>query len=359
MSKGTSNDQRTQTAAEWLVRLSSSTPAEADLIAWRQWLDEDSANRLVFEDLQRLWASTKRVPPSAETLALLLDPEEKGADKPLEPPQERGWVQALKERAIAPRYVAALVASTVFAIAVTIFTIRLQGNSAQVESLTTQVGQDDTVLLQDGSRVDLGGRSAVEVKYTRSRRHLEMLSGEAYFQDRDYAKWPFVVSAGNLQVRAIGTAFDVEKDENQAAVSVVRGLVEVSLSGHRIGSSASDMVDPRAANGPTLLVRPGEKVVIHSDGSMHEYTIDPAEAIAWRQGRLEFTDVNLKEVIEAVNRYAARPIVIASPTVGAMRFTGTVFVRATGEWVHSLPAVFPLIVDASDPKALVLRPKSP
>ncbi len=352
MSRGTSNDERARAAAEWLARLSHRVPSEAELAALQKWLEHDTENGRIFKELHRLWGSATASPPSAEMLAMLLDAEEQGiAGFPASSPVRR-WIRVIKERMTASPIAAAVVACSI--VAVTILTIKLQGNPVQLESLTTRVAENKTVVLQDGTTVDLGGRSAIKVKYTHRRRLLELLAGEAYFQDRHYAKWPFVVSAGDVHVRAIGTAFDVERDGDEIAVSVVRGLVELSLT-RRLGAGAAAKMPASQINAATLRLRSGDKTVIYADGAIQEYRIDPAEAIAWRAGRLEFNGASLSEAIEAVDRYSLRPIIVAGPTVGAMRITGTVLVSGIGKWVDSLPAVFPLTVDGSNPAAVVLR----
>ena len=59
-------------------------------------------------------------------------------------------------------------------------------------------------------------------------------------------------------------------------------------------------------------------------------------------------------MVEAINRYAYRPLVISDRAIAARRFTGTVFLSSIDEWIDSLPTVFRVTVDRSRPDIITL-----
>jgi transmembrane sensor len=79
-------------------------------------------------------------------------------------------------------------------------------------------------------------------------------------------------------------------------------------------------------------------------GTVHESPVDPAVALAWRAGRLEFIGDRLDVVIASVNRYSTRPVVLADSRLGALAFTGTVFVESIDASLQALEQVFPVSV---------------
>ncbi len=356
MSSTGPSDERLREAADWLTRLSCSTPSEEDVRAWSQWCESGQDSVQAFESLEALWRAAKAYPPSAQAVMALLAPDEQSdeIDLPRAQPPRRLWHHFHPARM---HLAHALLALGLLAVTVLLAVLALPGGHAhRSESLTAPPAQQRTVVLKDGSTVDLGGRSAIEVEYTRRRRLLALVSGEAYFQDKHDASWPFVVTAANVEVVATGTAFDMQKNTQQVAVSVVEGTVNVSVrAGNADATVSGRSRQPSTPNDRAVFeLKAGEKLTVSATGLVHFYLIDKDSAIAWREGRLEFADASLNDVIEAINRYAIRPLVIADPSLAAERFTGTVFLRSIDGWIDSLPTVFPVILDRSHPDTIIL-----
>ncbi len=323
--------------------------------AWSHWCESDPGNTQAFEAFAALWRASRQYPPSAQAITALLAPDS--------PPsgivgfwakqrQRRIWRNGFPLRM---RAAYTMFAFAVLVAAVLIFKVRLPGwHAPRSQTLTSDRAQQRAVVLEDGSRVDLGGRSAVEVDYSRRQRLLTLLSGEAYFQDKQITSWPFVVAVANVQVVAIVTAFDVQKNNDQVAVSVVDGTVDVSVHG---GAPIAAREAPRPSTSNQAAVfrlKAGERLAVSATGLVHFYLIAKESAIAWRDGRLEFFDASLSDVVEAINRYAYRPLVISDRAIAARRFTGTVFLSSIDEWIDSLPTVFRVTVDRSRPDIITL-----
>jgi transmembrane sensor len=356
MSNTGSSDERLREAAEWLTRLSCSNPSEEDVRAWSQWCESDQDSVEAFESLEALWCAAKEYPPSVQAITALLAPDSQPdeIDRPWARQRRSRWGNFHPPRI---RLAPALVGFALFAVIVLVCVLELLGRHAsQPESLSAALAQQRTVVLKDGSKVDLGARSAIEVEYSRKQRLLALLSGEAYFQDKHDASWPFVVTAANVEVVATGTAFDIEKDTQQVAVSVVEGSVNVSIRGGNAEAMSSRNTQKSRAGSDRAVfeLQAGEKLTVSATGLVHFFLIDKDSAIAWREGRLEFADASLNDVVETINRYASRPLVIADPSIASERFSGTVFLRSIDEWIDSLPTVFPVTLDRSNPESIIL-----
>jgi transmembrane sensor len=210
-----------------------------------------------------------------------------------------------------------------------------------IDLVSTPLAMNQEAVLPDGSRVDLGARSALDVEFTGTQRRLELRNGQAFFRVKHDTLHPFVVEAGRVRVTAVGTAFDVRKTATQVAITVQEGTVEVM---NEAGTGAAPV---RATAGYQL-------VIDRSTGTTRRSIVDPEMATAWRSGRLEFAGDPLEVVIASVNRYSARPVVIEDPVLGKLSFTGTVFVDAIDASLDAMQQVFPLRVERSAHEILLV-----
>ena len=98
-------------------------------------------------------------------------------------------------------------------------------HAGALDSIITPLAMNQAAVLPDGSQVDFGARSALDVEFTGNQRHLELRTGQAFFRVKHDAHHPFVVEAGPVRVMAVGTAFDVRKTGTQVTVTVQEGTV--------------------------------------------------------------------------------------------------------------------------------------
>ena len=93
----------------------------------------------------------------------------------------------------------------------------------QLNVYTTDIGEQRSITLDDGSTVDLNARSRIRVAFHEHQREIELLEGQALFKVVQQPARPFVVHAGNTDVRAVGTRFDVYRKNMGTVVTVVEG----------------------------------------------------------------------------------------------------------------------------------------
>ncbi len=216
----------------------------------------------------------------------------------------------------------------------------LSGLRAQnQEAIATRVGANREVILPDGSRVTLGGATALTVAYTVDRRRVALNSGEALFQVRPDYNRPFVVQTPTGAVAAVGTAFDVRTDGRTLRVTVSDGVVEVTAS------------DPAAP----VWLRVGQQAVLRPNDAPVTSAIDPHVVTAWTTGTLKFIDEPFDSVIAAVNRYSPTRIDLKSSGMSQLRYTGTVVSGRVDEWLAALPNVFPIEVVSQDSDRIIIR----
>jgi transmembrane sensor len=315
-----------QTAADWLVArdrgLTRSQEAEFSV-----WLRADPRNAEIFTELEETWTRLGQLREAAPSAPVASDgPGRRGRLVWLATGLATAaaltfmWVNWSRPAPAAPDY--SLAAST-------------------------DIGESRRLALPDGSNVQLNTESAVVVQLTGTERRVQLVRGEAHFQVAKSAVRPFIVSAGAVAVRAVGTAFDVRLQPEAVEVLVTEGRVRVNNA----ANGASLLTAPATISDEPLLVAGQRAVVSTSATSAASATVaalGPAEmeqATSWQSGRLEFVATPLASIVDEFNRYNRHKLVIADPRLAARRFGGTFLVGDHEELVRVLEANFGVVAE--------------
>ncbi|MGH7956227.1 MAG: FecR family protein [Opitutaceae bacterium] len=114
--------------------------------------------------------------------------------------------------------------------------------------------------LADGSVVELNAGADILVDFSPARRSVRLVRSEAHFAVATDATRPFVVSAGGVEVRAVGTEFAVRFGSQEIAVLVTEGQVAVARTA---APAPADAVLPTPTE--PVLVAAGGRVVIPTE----------------------------------------------------------------------------------------------
>lgn len=171
---------------------------------------------------------------------------------------------------------------------------------------STDIGEQRSFALADGSTIQLNSRSRVRVRYTDAERRIDLIEGQALFQVTKNAQRPFVVHVNDTQVRAIGTQFDVYRRESGTVVTVLEGRVAVV-----------PIADTQS------FLAAGEQLVVSHQVATKPLAVNPKTATAWTQRQLIFENASLSEVVEEFNRYSTRPIVMDAGDFHDFHVSGT------------------------------------
>lgn len=278
---------RREAAAEWVVRLSAEDCSEADALAFDAWLQADPANRAAYDDALALWLEA-----GANAGAVLQGLRER-RHRP-----DAGWRRL---------YVAA--GGLAAAIAAALVILPELGPAPTTDAYVTRTGEHRTIALADGSRIDLNAGTRVTVTLRAHERDVALLEGEAAFDVAHDLRRPFVISAGDREIRVVGTQFDVRRRAGRLSVVVARGAVEVRPSG--------------AAAGEAFRLLPGQRLD-HDEGAAETRVAaaEPTEALGWRTGRLVYRNQPLSQVVADLNAQFPEPIRIADPRLAAEPISG-------------------------------------
>ena len=182
---------------------------------------------------------------------------------------------------------------------------------------STQLGEQRTLELADGSTVELNARSRIRVHFALHERRVTLLEGQALFSVMHNAARPFIVVSGETRVEDVGTQFAVAREASSTVVTVIEGRVAVVHEG--LGSPGGGS----AAVAPAVLVSAGEQVSVAAGVVARPHRANVAAATAWTQQQLVFESTPLSEAADAFNRFNARQLHVAGPALADFHVSGT------------------------------------
>jgi transmembrane sensor len=341
-------------AAEWIVRLKESNVSVEEVAEWQQWMRLDARHTEAFQRLEALWDQFDAVPlpPPASSRALAAD--DYRGEVPV-----GDWMQARRSTPSARRRfkaawaysAAACVALVVIAVAGASLYTKPQPELAH-QMIETAVGENRSISLADGSRVELGGHSRLSFSLQPKLRDIVLEEGEAFFAVAKDPSRPFQVHAGNATVTAVGTEFDVHRSDDKVTVSVIEGKVMVQPMAPLVPVPWLAAVKPVGEAAPLTA---GERTTVNRNGVESTSAVfDAGAALDWQDGRIAFEAESLRYVVEDVNRYTSKRIVIADEGTAALKITGTVMSNNVMGWVLSLKSAFGISADVQADR-IILR----
>jgi transmembrane sensor len=342
MSKPNDNALRTveaaaAEAADWYARLRTENVSEMDAARFRAWIAADPSHRREFEAIDDFWDDLEVIAKSPEVL------------------QERAAIA--RRRAATTRnegsagrsgVVWAAAAALLLVVGVMAWTY-----GGRADRYVTGVGEQRIETLSDGSVITLNTATDIRLHFSPDQRGVELVSGQANFEVAKDAARPFIVTAGNRSVRAVGTQFDVFKSGDKVTVTLIEGKVAVTPA------HASPAPAPRSSSTTSdeIVLAAGEQV---SYGLKSAPTTprdaDIPRVEAWRARKLDFSDTPLIEAIAEANRYSRVQIVLDAPALKDARISGRFEAGRNDLFAEGLEGYFHFHVERSEDGRIVLRP---
>lgn len=198
------------------------------------------------------------------------------------------------------------------------------------EVYASAIGEIRNIGLADGSRLMLNSNTLATVQFAQAQREISLERGEALFTVARDSKRPFVVRANDVQIKAIGTAFNVRVDEGRIDVLVTEGTVEVS----RTGPSGREVRRVSARQMATLA------------SPMSRPDIEPVQQeaierkLAWREGKASFVGEPLSTAAAEINRHSRVQIHVDDPELAGKRVIGVFSANDAEAFVNAAAATF-------------------
>jgi transmembrane sensor len=368
-------------AAAWWVRLQDVDLPRAEREQFVDWLRESAVHVAemlrvakvhgALEQFQQ-WARISTDGPDEDNVvSLTISSPVAGDDTPSSPPPTAAFPFRRRLRLYA---LAASCAAIVIAAAWPLISPRGQ-------TIQTERGERREVALSDGSVIAVDPETRLRVRFEEHTRRVFLDRGRALFRVAKNPDRPFLVQADGTTVRAVGTAFGVERQEQGIMVTVAEGKVAVFQTGsaqppHGLGgnSDASEVrtaatenpgteilpgVQPPSAF-PTrpaaeVLLMAGEQVTMPSSGTAEPVRkVDSDRRLAWAKGRLDFDNETVATAVEEFNRYNRVQLHVHDEVLATRRVSGVFDASDPESFIAFIQTVAPVRVTRSNPADITL-----
>ncbi|WP_084437768.1 FecR family protein [Shinella sp. HZN7] len=313
MTKTVTSDRTTQNieaeARAWFIDLLQA-PTERKRIAFETWQKADPAHAEAFRTIALAWEAAEQpgkrlAEAEADELAVYLRA-----------------MDGEKSRTRTTRRLSGLALVLLCLLSAAIWLERPHLFQDLAADYVSPRGERASIRLADGSIVLLDADSALAEDFTAGERRVRLLRGAAFFDVVHNAEKPFVVAAGEGEVRVLGTLFDVRLFDGRAVVTLANGSVSVTAGPDRAKA----------------LLKPGEQVAFDDAGLAAVESVNIEDSLAWRNGRFVFYRARLADVVREIERYRPGRIVIASTALANERVTGSFPLDDTDAALASLQA---------------------
>jgi len=325
-------DSPAETAARWFA-LRRRKPESMEDLQFAQWLECDPANRRAYEEVTRSWEISALASADPTVVAMRSDA------LMLRPKKQREYSRLWGSLATAATVLFAITGVYVTNPGLVHHTMRTNSSPDRM-MLHTNVGQQATATLEDGSVVTLNTDSTLQVDYSALRRDVRLISGQALFKVVHNASRPFVVTAGNRQVIDVGTEFEVQLQGQKVKVALLEGRVQVQP----LATSSRDRDVPTQ---PVAILAPGEQLVAGAEGDVEVRPADVQQLVSWKSGRIRFDDTPLSDAVAEMNRYNHTPIVLADPSLSDIRISGSFRAGQSWPFAEAIGEAFALKADVT------------
>ncbi|MGL4411194.1 MAG: FecR family protein [Bacteroidales bacterium] len=265
---------------------------EEELVKLKSWLNESPKNR---EELIRL--------KNSYALSLIIGSEKSVTDEPsVNSEKSKQKTKRLFDQIRGSRWIQYAAVALIILSFQSLLRWRSDlNNESQYQEVSVGSGESAKVVLADGSVVWLNSNSVLKYPDSfNSRSRRVILNGEAFFQVNRDTKHPFVVEAGEISVKVLGTEFNVQSysDELSLKVEVQSGKVQVTdFFGDKEG----------------VILTANEKVeFIRVDRSMRLGKYDP-NSESWRDGKYIFRNRSFGEIVRQLERIYGVKIQVHDP----------------------------------------------
>lgn len=298
-------------ASLWLARLDAGRASQQDLEAWR---DAESRHAAAFAQVAHAWTQ----------LDALRD-----VDRPQPTASRRAWITGGG---------AALAASLAGG-------AWLGRDLLLRDRMVTGVGERRTLVLPDGSLVELNTDTEIAWRFDRTRRRLWLARGEAALTIAHDRLRPFELltvqglarlAAGQFNARLRPAGLDLIVLAGQAAIETASGQAQARVVG---------AADPRQA-----LEITAQRIAVVATPEAEIQSVQ-----AWRRGEIVFEGQALSEAVEEYNRYLTRKLVIGDARAGTLRLGGRFLTGDPESFLDALRTTFGLRIIEDGPSRILLK----
>lgn len=307
-------------AIAWFTRLQLNSLSSHEKLQFQAWKAQSPAHEQAYEEISRLWNNTdfNLALGQAELSYPMRRTEQKSTRI-----YQKHWASALA-----------------MAAGCALFVVLSDPMTWLQADFYTNVGDQQTVQLSDGSSVTLNTDTAITVAFNSDERRINLLKGEAYFSVQTDMQRPFVVNSGETETQVLGTRFIVRDGSSEDKVTVIKGLVKVS----------------NLHQEQSVFLHPDEQVTNTSSG-LAAVSKTTNKDTAWLQGRLSFQDTPMIEVVKELDRYLPGMILLRDNSLKDYRINARFDITQPAQALDALEQTLPIKITRLSNWVTVISPR--
>jgi len=267
---------------EIIIRSFDQTATEEEMAYLKAWIEASAENQAAYFQMKDVWDTTPIVAEKSQ------------ADQSWKKLQHETSVQrpGILRRIVIETVKVAAVAVLVLVSAYFVY-FNTESSQKEVQYATVQVplGSKSSVLLPDGSEVMLnaGSELTYPTNFSESVRDVE-LKGEGYFKVAHNAEKPFIVTAQELEVKVLGTEFNVMAYEelHRIETTLINGKVQLNMKGSTAGNG--------------VILKPGQKATFE-DGKLSLQIVNTEIEAIWTQNEFYFESIPFPELMMRLEKW--------------------------------------------------------
>ena len=339
-------------AADWVLRSNAGEGAasQRELVAW---LQKDPRHQEAYDRLSGTWAVFDRAERAGATDEILAKLRTRTRRR------RAGWQLAAVSAIVFGGAALWIERST-----------PSRPPALPLVALPARPPSDSIRKLPDGSIVELNEHAEIAIRYESSVRRVLLLRGEALFRVEKEPARPFLVQAGSVEVRAVGTAFNVRLEEKAVEVLVTHGTVRVEDAVNRLSlvpapdpvgdaaAAASEQDGVLVAGQRMVVTMPALDVPAEARPEVRIASLAPEEIdqrLAWRIPQLEFGGMELAQAIALLNRHNRLQISTGDAATAKLRISGVFRSDNPEGFLLIVEATFGLRADRIGEHEVILR----
>jgi transmembrane sensor len=232
-----------------------------------------------------------------------------------------------------------------------------QSITTNYNEIKAPLGARSEIRLNDGTDIMLNAGSSIKYgsDYNSINRDL-ILEGEAYFKVARNIDLPLIVNAGNINIKATGTEFNVKaySDEGIIETTLVDGEVEISQK----GNNDKDRILVLEPNQKAIYACQSDQLTLEKIKEIEPLAIKPAEIIidnllvspktdveqvtAWTQNKLIIRSENLESLCTKLQRKYDVTFLFGDEEIKRHRFTGVLLDETFQQVMDAIKLVAPI-----------------
>ena len=212
------------------------------------------------------------------------------------------------------RFVASLAAAASLAVGVTYFIMSdKEEENIMVQRFEAPEGHRTEAVLSDGTMICLNSGSRLEILSSGKNERRVRLDGEAYLNVVHNEDRPFILETSEMEVKVLGTSFDVSTYGNVHSVVLVEGSVEVN----------------NAVSSEKTVIEPDQMYVFdRSTGQSGVKYVDALSMVTWKDGYLNLQNMTVEELFSRLEHYYGVRIICSDDSKDTFTMSGKLILES-------------------------------